>query len=342
MSFQELASIDLHALTKIQLRSYTKLAREEWGRSIDLRSSSIHDLREYLTMYLSWKATAEAETTEPEAEIVAPEPEVTLTENAEVEIVTHTLSDLPEPTDPSEDEAMIVAEVEDVAEEPEPMTEAETDVTTWITLLYAGTPELHEGRIADTNFITWLFPAFSGDWESLREQIAFRVQPDSDELVEGEFYGVERLDHKDLFAHILPNLAWLRQVEDDEVFVFRQISEFEGIDDISMGDWWVSSPLTCDAFNYQVCNLPKSQKVYSQDFCGADRESIPHDCGKPETAIIGLVLLTAIALAADQIATTATWAFNRVRDTQLLQKGYKAAATFVQPHRPRPQGFARA
>ena len=87
MTFQQLASIDLNALSKQQLRSYTKLAREEWGRSIDLRSSNIHDLREYLTMYLSWKATAESEATEPEVEAVAPEVEVAISnieENATV------------------------------------------------------------------------------------------------------------------------------------------------------------------------------------------------------------------------------------------------------------------
>lgn len=59
MSFKELASIDLYALSKVQLKSYVKLARSEWNKPIDLRSANSHDLIEYLAMYLMWKAQSE-------------------------------------------------------------------------------------------------------------------------------------------------------------------------------------------------------------------------------------------------------------------------------------------
>jgi hypothetical protein len=72
MSFQTLASIDLNACTKAQLKAFVKLARDEWGRAIDLRSANVHDLIEYLTMYLAHKAATEA--TEPEVEPVTLNP----------------------------------------------------------------------------------------------------------------------------------------------------------------------------------------------------------------------------------------------------------------------------
>lgn len=59
MTFQQLASIDLNALNKTQLKSYVKLAREEWQRVIDLRTANVHDLIEYLNMYLKFKAELE-------------------------------------------------------------------------------------------------------------------------------------------------------------------------------------------------------------------------------------------------------------------------------------------
>ncbi len=68
MTFQTLASIDLAVCTKAQLKAFVKLARDEWGTLIDLRSASVHDLIEYLTMYLAHKAAAE----EPEVATVAP------------------------------------------------------------------------------------------------------------------------------------------------------------------------------------------------------------------------------------------------------------------------------
>ena len=80
MTFQTLASIDLTACSKAQLKTFVKLARDEWGRAIDLRSANVHDLIEYLQMYLQFKA-------------VAPETEVTTSKNAEIETVTYTPSD---------------------------------------------------------------------------------------------------------------------------------------------------------------------------------------------------------------------------------------------------------
>jgi len=72
MSFQELSSIDLYALSKQQLKNYTKLARAEWNKPIDLRTANSHDLIEYLVMYLSWKAenevAEEIEAQEPTAQ----------------------------------------------------------------------------------------------------------------------------------------------------------------------------------------------------------------------------------------------------------------------------------
>lgn len=59
MTFQQLASIDLNALNKVQLKSYVRIARDEWNRPIDLRTANLHDLIEYLNMFLQFKAEAE-------------------------------------------------------------------------------------------------------------------------------------------------------------------------------------------------------------------------------------------------------------------------------------------
>lgn len=91
MTFESLASIDLNALSKAQLKSYVKLAREEWGHQIDLRSANIHDLIEYLQMYLRFKAESENSISCAEPEAIAPQE----AEVIEAEL-THTLSDLPE------------------------------------------------------------------------------------------------------------------------------------------------------------------------------------------------------------------------------------------------------
>jgi hypothetical protein len=75
MTLQQLASLDLNALTKAQLKTYVKEAREEWGCSIDLRSAKQPELIEYLQMFLLWKAqqvkkTEKVTTTTPD---VSPE-----------------------------------------------------------------------------------------------------------------------------------------------------------------------------------------------------------------------------------------------------------------------------
>jgi hypothetical protein len=41
MTFMQLASIDLAALSKAQLKAYAKIARQQWGRSIDLRTANL-------------------------------------------------------------------------------------------------------------------------------------------------------------------------------------------------------------------------------------------------------------------------------------------------------------
>jgi hypothetical protein len=56
MSFAQLSSVDLAALSKAELKSYVRIARQQWGRSIDLRTATVHDLIEYLQMYLQHKA----------------------------------------------------------------------------------------------------------------------------------------------------------------------------------------------------------------------------------------------------------------------------------------------
>ncbi len=71
MTFQQLASVDLNALSKSQLRSYVKLARANWNRVIDLRSATSADMIEYLTMHLTWKAAAEDAVTSTEEEVMA-------------------------------------------------------------------------------------------------------------------------------------------------------------------------------------------------------------------------------------------------------------------------------
>lgn len=308
-----IARTDLSNATKQQLKNFVKAIRESWGKVIDLRKADAIALKQYLEDYL----TAQAK--EPEVEAVTPEAEVTTTIIEEIEAVT-----------------------------PEPMTEAKADVTTWITLLYAGTPELPAGQVADISLITRLFPAFSGDWEALRKQIGFKVTLAEDELVEGEFYGVERLDRKHLYADILPNLAWLRHIESDEVFVFRQISEFEGIDDISMGDWWVSSPLTCDINNYQYCLLPGKKATLTEIKRGTmpetERELAELEelfCGrtpKPRHAAVGLCVVAALSLTADCVA----WAVKQVANSRLVQKGFASAMAAMQRPRHQAIGFAKA
>jgi hypothetical protein len=89
MTLQQLASIDLNTLTKEQLKSYAKEAREEWGKAIDLRSAKEPDLIEYLQMFLDWKVTQEV----TEIEAVTPEPVVT---TPNIEEFT-TVNDVPEP-----------------------------------------------------------------------------------------------------------------------------------------------------------------------------------------------------------------------------------------------------
>lgn len=98
-------------------------------------------------------------------------------------------------------------------------------------------------------------------------------------------------------------------------------------------------------------NMPYSEFLDYDTECASEfqpdpQPSVSSTPDKPapteQPVIIGLVLLTAIALIADLIANATVWAFGKVRDTQLLQKGCKAAAALVQRHRPQPQGFARA
>jgi hypothetical protein len=84
MTFMQLASIDLAALSKAQLKAYTKVAREQWGRSIDLRTANVHDLTEYLQMFLAWKTESENAIAE-----TAPE-QITTAENSKAEEVLTT------------------------------------------------------------------------------------------------------------------------------------------------------------------------------------------------------------------------------------------------------------
>jgi hypothetical protein len=82
-----LLTTDLSNATKQQLKNLVKAIRSSWGKVIDLRKADAVALKQYLEDYLT------AQATEPEVDAVAPEAEVTLTENAEVEIVTHTFTD---------------------------------------------------------------------------------------------------------------------------------------------------------------------------------------------------------------------------------------------------------
>lgn len=96
MTFQQLASIDFESLNKIQLKSYVRIARHEWNRPIDLRSASVYDLIEYLTMFLQFKA--ELETACEEVENVNESEAIEIEELAETppnfNIVTRTAVDI--------------------------------------------------------------------------------------------------------------------------------------------------------------------------------------------------------------------------------------------------------
>lgn len=96
MTYQQLASIDLNALNKVQLKSYVRIAREEWQRAIDLRTANIYDLIEYLTMYLQFKT--ELETACEQVESVNELEKVEIEELAETppsfNVVTRTAVDI--------------------------------------------------------------------------------------------------------------------------------------------------------------------------------------------------------------------------------------------------------
>lgn len=81
MTFIEIAQLDLNAMTKQQLKSYVKLAREDWGKWIDLRKANIVDLQQYLQDFQAWKAREPV--TEQEA-IEIPEVEADVTEFQEL------------------------------------------------------------------------------------------------------------------------------------------------------------------------------------------------------------------------------------------------------------------
>ncbi|MBW4449834.1 MAG: hypothetical protein KME38_24090 [Spirirestis rafaelensis WJT71-NPBG6] len=61
-----------------------------------------------------------------------------------------------------------------------------------------------------------------------------------------------------------------------------------------------------------------------------------------EAAIIGLCILRAIALIADLIAIATVWAIRKVRDTRLVQKGFRAAASAINTRILKARGFVGA
>lgn len=81
MTFIEVAQLDLSAMTKQQLKQYVKLAREDWGKWIDLRKADIIALQQYLQDFQAWKAREAV--IEQEA-IEVPEVEADVTEFQEL------------------------------------------------------------------------------------------------------------------------------------------------------------------------------------------------------------------------------------------------------------------
>lgn len=59
-------------------------------------------------------------------------------------------------------------------------------------------------------------------------------------------------------------------------FILAPISAFEGIETEELGDWWVSTPLTCDPCNYQSVLIPTIPQPlqYLQDFFSDGDETI--------------------------------------------------------------------
>ncbi|BAZ65565.1 MAG: hypothetical protein KME28_13070 [Pelatocladus maniniholoensis HA4357-MV3] len=82
MTFETVASIDFQALNKRDLKRLCTLARDEWGKPIDLRSSALQ-MAEYLELYRQWKLNQKIEETKAVEQVE----EVTTPEIAEVETV---------------------------------------------------------------------------------------------------------------------------------------------------------------------------------------------------------------------------------------------------------------
>ncbi|KOP28270.1 hypothetical protein AMR41_00025 [Hapalosiphon sp. MRB220] len=245
MTFETVASIDFQALSKRDLKRLCTLARDEWGKPIDLRSSAIL-MAEYLELYRQWKLDQKIE------------------------------------------ETKAVEEVEEVT-----------------------TPEIEKNEVVN-----------------------------------------------EVVATTANNFEDINHAPQEEV-VATTVSNFEGINDAPLGDWFVSSPLTCDALNYQTCELPEQRdvvadfihensyweqwnQIYSRAITSLQPKPQPQTVPQtiqPEAdvsaKVVGLIAIAFLVLMVDGIL----WVARQVQRRRLVQRSFSSAMAVVQRYRPFARGF---
>lgn len=300
-----IAQTDLSNATKEQLKNFVKAIRESWGKVIDLRKADAIALKQYLEDYLAAQVAEEVTPTEnAETETVTPEPEVATSNIEEITAGNETLA---------------LSDFEGITDTPKGDWFASCPLSCDVC-------NYQVCELPSPQFLEMFEPS-KGDLIGQYCDIRDDLQPyyvAANYIDEGEsnywfgWWAVYNYAKRQLIGATEAAKHSCITTDDDAPWLTGGRSAFL-TDGTTYGDF-----LDYDAE------------------CAAQFQPELQPAPVKEAAIIGLCILTAIALIADLIAIATVWAIRKVRDTRLVQKGFRAAASAINTRIPKARGFVGA